>query len=78
LRGDLHDLKRVSEPLSIFGLTGDHLPDPETTGEGVDLYYTLWHRQKSELVALRFLVMMQLLGIFVLSITIGCLLFRGY
>ncbi|MBX3077502.1 hypothetical protein KF707_16075 [Candidatus Obscuribacterales bacterium] len=71
-------MKRVSEPPSIFNFTGDQLPDSESPGEGADMYYTLWHRQKSELVALRFLVMMQLLGIFVLSITIGCLLFRGY
>jgi hypothetical protein len=72
-------LNRLSEA-NRFNLTGDpHLANLEgSTEEGVDLYYTLWHRQKSELLALRFLVAMQLIGIFVLSITIGCLLFRGY
>lgn len=72
-------LNRVSEP-KLFNLANDsHLLELESpTPESAEIYYTMWRRQRSELIALKFLVIMQLLGIFVLSITIGCLLFRGY
>lgn len=46
--------------------------------ERINVDYRLWLSQKNELVALRFLVTMQLLGIVMLATAIGILMVRAY
>lgn len=46
--------------------------------ERINVDYRLWLRQKTELAMLRFLVTVQLLGILVLAIAVGYLMFSWY
>jgi hypothetical protein len=46
--------------------------------ERINIDYRLWLRQKTELAMLRFLVTVQLLGILVLAIAVGYLMFSWY
>lgn len=51
----------------------DSVPD-----DRIVIDYQLWLKQKTEIMALKFLVTMQIIGIVILATAIGYLLFRGY
>lgn len=48
------------------------------TDERINVDYRLWLKQKNEIVALRYLVAMQMLGIFVLAVAVAFLMIGWY
>ncbi|MCB9470139.1 MAG: hypothetical protein H6677_17840 [Candidatus Obscuribacterales bacterium] len=46
--------------------------------ERINVDYRLWLKQKNEIVALRYLVAMQMLGIFVLAVAVAYLMIGWY
>lgn len=48
------------------------------TDERINVDYRLWLRQKNEIVALRHLVVFQMLGIFILALTVSIMMIGWY
>ncbi len=69
----LFDLTETQEKQFTHSVSKDSVPD-----DRIVIDYQLWLKQKTEIMALKFLVTMQIIGIVILATAIGYLLFRGY
>jgi hypothetical protein len=74
-------LERYHGWISLRSIESEQDMSPARYGfrpERINVDYRLWLRQKTELAMLRFLVTVQLLGILVLAIAVGYLMFSWY